>query len=167
MIVGIPWKQVVSYEISDLHREVDGNCALLGCYAPCGGNFLPTFRDNLPVPSSRAKKFEFLTLEDGPGGLSRNVGKHQTLRNSPEEQSSLVISWQAEFVLNITCIRTLFVTDLVTLFKVLWVSWPVELVEVTVFWREPLLPLTSKKDKLLQKVSNSYCFDTQIDIEGQ
>jgi len=30
-------------------------CALLGCYAPCGGNSLPTFRDNLSVPSSRVK----------------------------------------------------------------------------------------------------------------
>jgi len=75
MIVGIPWKQVVSDEISDLHREADGNCALLGYYAACGGNSLPTFWDNLPVPSSRAKNFEFLTVEDGSGRLSRDVGK--------------------------------------------------------------------------------------------
>jgi len=75
MIVGIPWKQAVSYGISDLHREVDGNCALLGYYAAFGGISLATFWDNLPVPSSRAKKFEFLTLEDGTGRLSRNVGK--------------------------------------------------------------------------------------------
>jgi hypothetical protein len=34
-------------------REVAENCALLGCYAESGGNFLPTFRDSLPVPSSR------------------------------------------------------------------------------------------------------------------
>jgi len=31
------------------------NCALLGCYAACNGNSLPTFRDNLSVPSSRVK----------------------------------------------------------------------------------------------------------------
>ena len=31
------------------------NCALLGYYAASSGNFLPTFRDNLSVPSSRVK----------------------------------------------------------------------------------------------------------------
>ena len=30
-------------------------CALLGYYAACSGNSLPTFRDNLSVPSSRVK----------------------------------------------------------------------------------------------------------------
>ena len=28
--------------ISDFRREVDVNCALLGCYAASSGNFLPT-----------------------------------------------------------------------------------------------------------------------------
>ena len=36
-------------------REVDENCVLLGYYAASSGNFLPTFRDNLSVPSSRVK----------------------------------------------------------------------------------------------------------------
>jgi hypothetical protein len=31
------------------------NCALLSCYAACNGNSLPTFRDDLLVPSSRVK----------------------------------------------------------------------------------------------------------------
>ena len=31
------------------------NCALLGYYAASSGNFLPTFRDNLSVPSSGFK----------------------------------------------------------------------------------------------------------------
>jgi hypothetical protein len=31
------------------------NCALLGYYAASSGNFLPTFRDNLSVLSSRVK----------------------------------------------------------------------------------------------------------------
>ena len=35
--------------------EADKNCALLGYYAASGGNFLPTFRDNLTVPSSWIK----------------------------------------------------------------------------------------------------------------
>jgi hypothetical protein len=28
----------------------DENCALMGCYAACSGNSLPTFRDDLSVP---------------------------------------------------------------------------------------------------------------------
>jgi len=38
---------------SGFHREVDENCALLCHYAASSGNSLPTFRDNLSVPSSR------------------------------------------------------------------------------------------------------------------
>jgi len=38
--------------ISGFHREADENCALLGYYAANSGNFLPTFRDKLSVPSS-------------------------------------------------------------------------------------------------------------------
>ena len=40
---------------SGFRRELDENSALLGCYAASGGNFLPTFRDNLSVPSSGFK----------------------------------------------------------------------------------------------------------------
>jgi hypothetical protein len=51
-------------------------CTLLGCYAASFGNPLPTFRDNVSVPSSRVKNSDdFLTLEDGTDALSRNVGK--------------------------------------------------------------------------------------------
>jgi hypothetical protein len=39
--------------ISGFRCEVDENCALLGYYAAYSGNALPTFRDNLSVPSSR------------------------------------------------------------------------------------------------------------------
>jgi len=39
--------------ISGFRREVDENCALLGYYAASSGNSLPTFRDNLSVPSER------------------------------------------------------------------------------------------------------------------
>ena len=34
-------------------------------YAAFSGNFLPTFRNNLSVPSSWVKNLGFLTLEDG------------------------------------------------------------------------------------------------------
>jgi hypothetical protein len=59
-------------------------CVLLGCYAASSGNPLPTFRDNVSVPSSRVKKsqkrrilpfFDFWSLEDGTDTASRNVGK--------------------------------------------------------------------------------------------
>jgi hypothetical protein len=53
--------------------EVDKHCVLLGCYAASGGNFLPTFRDNLSVPSSG------LNPDDGTDRLSRNIGKKLTL----------------------------------------------------------------------------------------
>jgi len=41
--------------ISGFRREVNGNGALLGYYAATSGNFLPTFRDNLSLPSSGVK----------------------------------------------------------------------------------------------------------------
>jgi len=41
--------------ISCFRREVDDNCAPLGYYAASSGNFLPTFRDNQSIPSSKVK----------------------------------------------------------------------------------------------------------------
>ena len=38
--------------ISGIRREVAENCALYGCYTANNGNLLPTFWDNLSVPSS-------------------------------------------------------------------------------------------------------------------
>ena len=55
-------------------REVDEKCALLDCYAASDGNFLPTLRDNLTVPSSEVKN-----AKDGADGLSRSVGKKLAL----------------------------------------------------------------------------------------
>jgi hypothetical protein len=42
--------------ISGFRREVDEIWARLGYYAAYGGNYLPTFRDKLSVPSPRVKK---------------------------------------------------------------------------------------------------------------
>jgi hypothetical protein len=75
-------KSFSSSVISGLPRDVDEIGALLECYAASSGNPLPTFRDNVSVPSSRVKKSkkkiknfsDFLTLEDGTDTLSRNVG---------------------------------------------------------------------------------------------
>jgi hypothetical protein len=81
--------------ISGFRHEVDENCALLGIWAASSGNFLPTFRDNLSVPSSRIKNPSFLDswiLDPWiwDRRLSRNVGKKLPLllRNNPEERSS-------------------------------------------------------------------------------
>jgi len=38
---------------SGFQREVDENCILLGYNAVSSGNSLPTFQDNLSIPSSR------------------------------------------------------------------------------------------------------------------
>jgi len=42
--------------ISGFRHELDKTCAFLLRYAACGGNSLPTFRDNLSGPSPRVKK---------------------------------------------------------------------------------------------------------------
>jgi hypothetical protein len=37
-------------------HDVDGMCALLVYYTALSGSYVPTFRNNLSVPSSRVKK---------------------------------------------------------------------------------------------------------------
>jgi hypothetical protein len=77
--------------ISGFHCGVNEVCALLGCYAASSGNFLPTFRNNLSVPSAKVRQSKksagnnsgtavgkeargtWATLEDGTDRLSRNV----------------------------------------------------------------------------------------------
>jgi len=61
------------------------NCALLGSFAACSGNFLPTFRDNLSAPSSRVKNPRPPTM----GPICCPVRNHHyTLRSSPEERGT-------------------------------------------------------------------------------
>ena len=74
--------------ISSFHCNVNENCALLGYYAASSGNFLPTFRDNLLVPSSAVKKARPLRIE--PVGRPRTWASnyHYLLHNSPEKCSS-------------------------------------------------------------------------------
>jgi len=81
-----------------LTSALDGseNCSLWGYYAASSGNYLPTFRDTLSVPSSRVEYpkrkpgnlfyigvyigiykgflFGYSTLEEGTGRMSQNVG---------------------------------------------------------------------------------------------
>ena len=57
------------FVIPGFRREVAENRALLGYYVASNGNLLPTFQDNLSVPSS-GSKFRFWNPEDGADRLS-------------------------------------------------------------------------------------------------
>jgi hypothetical protein len=61
--------------ISGFSRDVDVIRALLGYHTQASVNHLPTFRDNVSVPSSSAKKSKFFNIKDGIDTLPRNVGK--------------------------------------------------------------------------------------------
>jgi hypothetical protein len=81
------------YVISGFRCGVDEDCALLGYYAASSDNLLPTFRDNLSVPSSFLKMGPInfpVTSKLGPIGFPaksiRNY--HYSLRNNPEEGHS-------------------------------------------------------------------------------
>jgi len=63
-------------------KEVFCNCALLGYYAACSDNSVPTFRDNLTCPIFQGREF----LTSYPETSVRNY--HYMLRNNPEERSS-------------------------------------------------------------------------------
>jgi len=64
-----------------------GNCAFVAYYAARSGNFLPTFRDNLWVPSIFWGGFSI--SEDGPMGCPATSVRnyHYSLLNNPEERS--------------------------------------------------------------------------------
>ena len=74
-------------EISGFRHKADANCALLGYYTACSVNYLPTFRDNLSVPSSRVKKPWILTLEGSTTKrwvtAQRNAALNQSGRSLP------------------------------------------------------------------------------------
>jgi hypothetical protein len=66
-------------------------CAVLGYCSASSGNRLPTFRDNVSVPSSRSKKSRRKKpLKMGPIRCSETSVKecHSTLRYAPEERRS-------------------------------------------------------------------------------
>ena len=71
--------------ISGFRREVDEICVHLCCYAGSCGHFLPTFRDNLLVPSSGSCPWIW-----GPICFPETSGRnyHYSLRNNQEERLS-------------------------------------------------------------------------------
>jgi hypothetical protein len=66
----------VLWVILGFRRNVNETCSLLGFYIAWNGNFVPTFPNNLSVPSSEVKQSRAfcLTLEDGTDMLFRNIG---------------------------------------------------------------------------------------------
>jgi hypothetical protein len=72
--------------ISGFRCDIDEICALLGYCAASNGDHLPTFRDNVSVPTSRVKK----SLKMGPIRCPKTSvnHNHSTLCNSPEERRS-------------------------------------------------------------------------------
>jgi hypothetical protein len=75
--------------ISGFRLEVDEIYALLNNYKACSGNFLPTFRDKLSVPSSRAKKYYVGAICCPEMSV---INYHCTLCNNPERRSSLLMN---------------------------------------------------------------------------
>ena len=82
--------------ISGFCHEVDENCTLQEYYAASNGNSLPTFPDNLSVPSYPKKKM-------GPIGYPETSARNYnySMLNNPEERSS-----QTEYLTKMNCIYT-------------------------------------------------------------
>jgi hypothetical protein len=72
--------------ISGFRRDVDEICPLLEYYAALSGSSVPTFWDNLSVPSSRAKKSLKMEQIGCPESSVQNY--HSTPRNIPQERRS-------------------------------------------------------------------------------
>jgi hypothetical protein len=83
--------------ISGFCRDVHETCKLLESYATYGGNSLPTFLDNLSVPTSRVKQsknifLDYLSPEDGTNRMSQNFGKKLPLYASSGVKSAQISS---------------------------------------------------------------------------
>ena len=72
--------------ISGFRLAADENCALRGYYAARSNNFLPTFWDNLSVPSSGDKNPLKMGLIGCPEKSVRSY--HYSQRNNTEQRSS-------------------------------------------------------------------------------
>jgi hypothetical protein len=88
--------------ISGFRRDADEICALLRYNAPSSGNTLLTFRDNVSVPSTRAKKYPSWTtssLNMGPIPCPETSVKdyHSTLRYTSEGRSSTRYQCPSEY----------------------------------------------------------------------
>jgi len=95
--------RALTWTISGFRREVDEICALLRYYAAYSGNFLPTFRVKLSVPSSRVEEskktwvYRPWKMESICCPETSVVNYHFTLRNSPEERISPILNYWGLF----------------------------------------------------------------------
>ena len=69
---------LMGLSVFGFRHEVDENCSLRGYYASSSGNFLPTFRNNLSVPSFRDQESKI--MKGRPETLVWNY--HYSLRNN-------------------------------------------------------------------------------------
>jgi hypothetical protein len=76
----------------DRHWALRSAGALVWHYAAWNGNPIPTFRNNLSVPSTKVKifkKIDCLTLVDGLTGCPKtSVRNYSALRNIPKQRRS-------------------------------------------------------------------------------
>jgi hypothetical protein len=88
-------RAVVLCVILVFHRDIDESYAVLEYYAALGGSSVPTFRDNLSVPTSRVKNSSWRLKTEPiicPETSVRNC--HSMLRNIPEERVFQVWYWR-------------------------------------------------------------------------
>jgi hypothetical protein len=58
-----------------------GNCAVLGYYAASSGNFLPTFQDNLSIPSSGVKNPKESLLSQYGVYIGKSAGSEKSCQS--------------------------------------------------------------------------------------
>ena len=125
--------------IFDIQWNEDSD--LLGYYVASSGNFLPTFRDYVSVPSTGVKKaFGFLTPQDGTEGCPATSVRnyHYSPRNNTEERGfsstvrqELEIIYWAKYLWtegNLSAVRSEFVIfqtqlQLLPVWQYQYMSW--------------------------------------------
>ena len=101
--------------ISVFRREVDENCAPLGCYAASSGNVLPIFRDNQSVLSSRVRNLRFTLCVPyfTPAPINAVTGFQTAFQNRatwPHHFGLVVATYSVHFEppsLSVTCVSVL------------------------------------------------------------
>jgi len=65
----------------EIHMSCGEICALLGYWAACSCNSLPTYQDNLSVPSLRIKKFKVSSRISWPLKMGQIWFPEMSIRN--------------------------------------------------------------------------------------
>jgi len=93
----------VLWVISSFRGNLNETCSLLGFYADWNGNSVPTFRNNLSVPSSEVKQSRAfcLTLENGTDMLFHYRITILPCMKSKRSQISVLLYWISKVYLRI------------------------------------------------------------------